>query len=83
MKKILIILSLSSCSHQKFDVVWYSKNLNKVIENIETMEDWVKDDYLNGDIETYCANNYLLLLENTKLSIQKHKDYKPNTNTKR
>ena len=62
---------------------WYSKNLNKVIENIETMENWVKDDYLNGDIETYCANNYLLLLENTKLSIQKHKDYKPNTNTNR
>ena len=47
------------------------------------MENWVKDYYLNGDIETYCANNYLLLLENTKLSIQKHKDYKPNTNTNR
>ena len=83
MRKILIILSLSSCSHQKFGVIWHTKNLNKVIENIETMENWVKEDYLNGDIETYCANNYLLLLENTKLSIQKHKDYKPNTNTKR
>ena len=50
MKKIIICLSLFSCTSKNYDVVWYTGNINKCIQNLEVMENWVKDDYNNGDI---------------------------------
>ena len=70
MRKILICFSLLSCTSKNYDVVWYTGNIKKCIQNLEVMENWVRDDYNNGDIKKYCANNYLLVIENTKLSLE-------------
>ena len=73
----VMIIFLSSCSvFNKFknnDTVYYSKNINKSIHNIEVMQRWVEEDYQAGLIPENIASNYFLVLENTKMGLYKKK----------
>ena len=79
MKKIIILISLFTTSCLVQDRIYYSKNQKKSIHNLETMMRWLQEDYANGDIPKYVADNYILVLQNTRCSLYKkqklkHKD---------
>ena len=67
--KICLVLSLCSCINTK--KIYYSKNINKCIHNLETMMDWLQEDYASGDIPHYVADNYMIVLQNTRCSLYK------------
>jgi hypothetical protein len=72
MKKTLIgisILILSSC--KTTNKIYYSKNIDKSIHNLETMMEWLQQDYNNGDIPRYVADNYMIVLQNTRCGLYK------------
>lgn len=72
MKKVLIstILLLSSCSYRT-STIYYSENINKCIHNLNEMQRWLQEDYNAGDIPKHVANNYMIVLINTKCSLYK------------
>jgi len=74
MKKLLILLSLSSCTTQ--NKIYYSTNVDKCIHNLNEMQRWLQEDYSNGDIPKHIANNYMIVLVNTKCSLYKKIDEK-------
>lgn len=71
----LLFLIFSSCSvldgFKNYDTIYQTKNINKSIHNLEVMEKWVEEDYQAGLIPRSVANNYFLVLENTKKSLFK------------
>ena len=71
----LLFLVFSSCSvldgFKNYDKIYQAKNINKSIHNLEVMEKWVEEDYQVGLIPRSVANNYFLVLENTKKSLFK------------
>ena len=73
----VMMMFFSSCSiYNKFkmnDTVFYSDNINKSIHNLEVMQRWVEEDYQAGLIPENIANNYFLVLENTKMDLYKKK----------
>ena len=69
MKKLLILLSLSSCT--TVNKVYYPLNIKKCIKNLETLQKWLQQDYENGAIPRYVADNYMLVLQNTKCGLLK------------
>ena len=72
MKKTLIgilILTLFSC--KTTNKIYYSKNINKSIHNLEQMMSWLQTDYKQGDIPLHIANNYIVVLQNTRCSLYK------------
>ncbi len=74
MKKLLIIIStivISGCTPKGYTTIYYSKRIKKCIENLETMERWLQEDYKNGDIPRYIADNYIIVLVNTKCGLKK------------
>ena len=70
MKKILIAVTilLSSCAVKR-DRIYYSKNVDKCIHNLNEMQKWLQEDYANGDIPRYVADNYMIVIINTKCSL--------------
>ena len=69
---------LSSCSY-KTNRIYYSKNVDKCIHNLNEMQRWLKEDYAIGDIPKHVADNYMIVIVNTKCSLYKkikeqHKD---------
>tara|TARA_Y100000592_G_scaffold98873_1_gene173164 strand:+ start:1509 stop:1760 length:252 start_codon:yes stop_codon:yes gene_type:complete len=70
MKKIFIAITilLSSCA-MKRDRIYYSKNVDKCIHNLNEMQKWLQEDYANGDIPRYVADNYMIVIINTKCSL--------------
>ena len=72
---VAVVLLFSSCSvFNKFksdNTVYYSKNINKSIHNIEVLQRWIEEDYQAGLIPKNIANNYFLVLENTKMGLYK------------
>ena len=52
MKKLLIILVLTSCSVQK-----------KTVKDLKTLQTWIHEDYKAGEIPHANANNYYIILE--------------------
>ena len=72
MKKIFItILLLTSCN-KNYDTIYYTKSVKKSIHNLNVMENWIKKDYENGDLPEWIANNYLLNVEYTRISLEKN-----------
>jgi hypothetical protein len=69
MKKLILILALSSCTTQ--NKIYYSKNVDKCIHNLNEMQRWLQEDYANGDIPKHVAHNYMLVIINTKCSLSK------------
>ena len=72
MKKIIICVALllSSCSY-KTNRIYYTKNINKCIHNLEQMQRWLHEDYAGGVISEQAANNYMIVVINTKCSLYK------------
>jgi len=72
MKKVLISITilLSSCSY-KSNRIYYSKSVDKCIHNLNEMQRWLQQDYANGDIPKHVANNYMIVIVNTKCSLYK------------
>ena len=71
MKKIAVILlcSLTSCvSTNSFSKVIKIKQCAK---NIEVLENWLNEDYNNGDIPIHVAQNYIHILTITKEDLKK------------
>ena len=74
MKKIIIPLTtflIISCTSKEYTTIYYSKRINKCIENLETMERWLQEDYQNGDIPRHIAQNYMYVIINTKCGLKK------------
>jgi len=67
MKKILLIILLTSCSVQKQD---------KSIEDLETLKKWIKEDYEYGEIPHANAHTYYLILETVIYDLNKNKNDK-------
>ena len=59
MKKLLIPLLLLTGCHKGMTKIHYSKNVNKCIENLEHLEDWLQRDYDEGKIPIEIANNFM------------------------
>ena len=53
----------------KRDRIYYSKNVDKCIHNLNEMQKWLQEDYANGDIPRYVADNYMIVIINTKCSL--------------
>jgi hypothetical protein len=72
MKKIIlgVTILLSSCSY-KTNRIYYSTNTKKCIHNLNEMQRWLQQDYANGDIPKYVAENYMLVIINTKCGLYK------------
>ncbi len=65
MKKIILIaLTLSSCVTKK--EMYFSKNIDKNLSNITTMERWIEQDYLRGNLTFDQATDYNFLLGNMR-----------------
>ena len=77
MKKLLILLSLSSCT--TVNKVYYPLNIKKCIRNLDAMDRWLLEDYENGDIPRHVADAYSIVLTSTKhLLLEKHGKKKKN-----
>ena len=74
MKKLLTIAGAAlviSCTPKGYTTIHYSKKVSKCIENLETMERWLQEDYENGDIPHSVAQNYMYVIVNTKCGLKK------------
>tara|TARA_Y100001973_G_scaffold68500_1_gene99995 strand:+ start:99 stop:350 length:252 start_codon:yes stop_codon:yes gene_type:complete len=72
MKKVIIsaiVLMISSCTIP--NKIYYSKNVKKSIHNLEQMQSWLHEDFAHGAIEREVANNYMVVIINTKCSLYK------------
>ena len=78
MKKIIILLSLSSCTLT--NNVSNIKTIKDCEKNIKTLQYWLNDDYQSGLIPYLVAQNYTYILEITENDLKK---YKLNTTNKR
>ena len=77
MKKLLILLSLSSCT--TVIKVYYPLNIKICIRNLDEMDRWLLEDYENGDIPRHVADAYSIVLTSTKhLLLEKHGKKKKN-----
>ena len=65
---IVISITFSCLSANKVN---YSKNINKTIHILEQIENWLRQDYANGDITEHIAQNYMLILRYSKCSLYK------------
>jgi len=66
MKKIALILVLTSCTT--------TKNINQSIKNLETLQEWVKQDYEWQEIPHKNANSYFLVLETVIYDLEQIKN---------
>ena len=69
MKKLILLLALTSCTTK--NKIYYSTNVNKCIHNLNEMQRWLQQDYAAGDIPEHVANNYMIVIINTKCSLSK------------
>ena len=69
MKKLIILLSLSSCTVK--NRIYYPATMEQCIHNLEQMQKWIQQDYESGEISGYAANNYMIVIINTKCSLYK------------
>jgi hypothetical protein len=68
---LLLTLISTTCTPKTYTTVYYSRNIDKCIENLETMQRWLVEDYKNGQIPYHVANNYMIVLINTKCGLKK------------
>jgi|TARA_Y100000289_G_C3863540_1_gene119798 glutaredoxin-related protein len=71
MKKIILLslILFSSCSNT--NKIYYSNNVKKCIHNLEEMQRWLHEDYDANQITQQVANNYMIVVINTKCSLYK------------
>ncbi len=71
MKKYTIIIGLFLTSCRPYTKIHYSTNIGKCIHNLDVMQEWLQKDYRDGKIPLDVANNYMLVLQNTKCGLLK------------
>ena len=74
MKKLLIIPFIVAGCHKGMTKIHYSSNIDKCIENLEHMERWLERDYQEGKIPHDVANNYAIVIVNTKYGLIKKQE---------
>ena len=80
MKSVIILVSIvlfSSCqvlNRKQYDTIYVSKKVDKMIHNLNVMEDWLDYDFRNGRISEDIANNYYIVIENTRESLEQFKE---------
>ena len=62
---------LSSCSTINKDVVFYTKSVKKSLHNLEQLEMWIEYDREMGVIPNEIADDYMLAVTSTRLSLKK------------
>jgi len=67
MKKLILIIALTSCSVQKHD---------KTVKNLETLKRWIKEDYEYGEIPHSNAKTYYLIIETVIYDLNKKQNDK-------
>ena len=66
-----IYFSLILSCHKGMTKIHYSKNINKCIENLENLEQWLHRDYEDGRIPYDIAETYAIVIVNTKYGLIK------------
>lgn len=75
MKKLIIssiLVAVTSCNvipKKGYDTIYVSKDIDKMIHNLDVMEDWLNYDLNNDRIPVDIANNYYIVIENTRESL--------------
>ena len=73
MKKIIFVMGIvfisTSCLMK--NRIYYSDSINKTIHNLEEMQRWLHEDYDYGEISEQVANNYMIVVINSKCSLYK------------
>ena len=81
MKKIVFIMGVvfmsTSCLVE--NKIYYSDSIKKKIHNLEEMKIFLNEDYQYGDSSEQVANNYMIVVINSKCSLykkieEKHED---------
>ena len=83
MKKILISIGLLflMSSTTKGDIIYCRPEVKACIHNLKTLKSWLKYDYKNSKIPSYVYEEYLLVLNNTTLSLEMILDNKGQCDT--
>tara|TARA_R100000278_G_scaffold2427_3_gene4713 strand:+ start:160 stop:459 length:300 start_codon:yes stop_codon:yes gene_type:complete len=84
MKKLLIsvgLLLLVSSSPNKGDVIYCRPEIKSCIHNLNTLKSWLIYDYKSNKIPSYVYEEYLLVLNNTSLSLEMILDNKGQCDT--
>ena len=83
MKKILISIGLLflMSSTTKGDIIYCRPEVEACIHNLKTLKSWLKYDYKNSKIPSYVYEEYLLVLNNTTLSLEMILDNKGQCDT--
>ena len=66
---LVALVKLPSCKVQ--NRIYYTKNIDKCIHNLNQMQRWLQEDYQAGEITEQVANNYMIVIVNTKCSLYK------------
>ena len=70
--KLLVLVALVKLPSCKVsNKIYYSKNVEKCIHNLNEMQRWLQEDYANGYIPKNVANNYMIVIINSKCSLYK------------
>ena len=66
---LIVVLLFTSC--YKTNRIYYTKNIKKTIHNLEEMQRWLHQDFESGDIPKHIAENYMVVVINSKCSLYK------------
>ena len=71
MKKIILLSLILFSSCNSTNKIYYSNNVKKCIHNLNEMQRWLQEDYIANQITEQAANNYMIVVINTKCSLYK------------
>jgi|TARA_R100001463_G_scaffold4194_1_gene16115 hypothetical protein len=71
MKKIIIVGLLFTSCQNSYKNIYFSQSTRKQIANLETLEMWIHDDLEMQAIPEDVADDYLIAVTHTKLSLIK------------
>lgn len=71
MNKIFLTVFILLLSCNTRNKIYYKNNINKCIHNLNEMQRWLQEDYEANQITKQAANNYLIVIVNTKCSLYK------------
>ena len=84
MKKLIVLLfitSLFSFELEKGDTIYCRPEIKSCIQNLEVLKGWLEYDYKDDKIPSYVYEEYLLVLNNTRLSLEMILDNKGQCDT--
>ena len=66
---LAVLVKLPSCKVQ--NRIYYPASIDQCIHNLNQMQRWLQEDYQAGAITEQAANNYMIVIINTKCSLYK------------